>query len=475
MAEMGGSGIGSADTSTYPRAPMPVSALDTYSKLQQNESNALTINKQKLDLINTQFGLMNNELSNLASNPNATKEDAAKRLTNFANTYKFPAEVTQHMLGELNDAPSVKTFAETALRRGMDVNTKINQTYGTNAIQNDNATSYQGVDKPVMQGGGFTPATQAPLQVPPTQPNVNNQRTLPNGQPNPNYLQPGIVGPTAAPGFRPSPRGLPVQAPSAAPMPLARPRLPVQAPPAVSGPTGPTVQTGHDFNQRFAGEPVVTGAAPGVAAAIGEVGTQSGKDYAAALTRAGNIQADLQPDLAVMEIVKGKKPGDFGPGTDSLNQLKKIAVSWLPSVDKKIIEDSSDYDTVKKYLVQGARSAGNTGTNDQLAAAFEANPNTTMNTATIENIVKSRIALKKMEAAQVLLAKEQGVAPDQFSSWKAKNQNVLDPRAFGFNMMDRTAQNKLIETLKKNPKAFQKFETSLQFAHDAELIAPAGK
>ncbi len=186
-----------------------------------------------------------------------------------------------------------------------------------------------------------------------------------------------------------------------------------------------------------------------------------------------HIQADLQPDLAVLDVVKGKAPGDFGPGTDAFNQLKKVAVTWLPNVDPKLINDSSDYDTVKKYLVQGARAAGNTGTNDQLAAAFEANPNTTMNTATIESIVKTRVALKKMEAAQALLFDQQNLPESEFSRWKAKNQNKLDPRAFGWDMMSNEARQKLVKRL--SPKEFQKLETSIQFAKDAELIEPPAR
>jgi len=93
-----------------------------------------------------------------------------------------------------------------------------------------------------------------------------------------------------------------------------------------------------------------------------------------------------------------------------------------------------------------------------------------MNTATIENIVKTRVALRKMQAAQTLMAANQNVPKEQYSEWIARNQNQFDARAFGVDMMNDKAREKLYETLKKNPKAYQKFEKTIQFAHDAELV-----
>ena len=482
-----------ADISHF-KQPLPVSPLDmtkniaaTRSAVQQNISNDTKIASDKLQLMATQFQLMNNELANLADNPNITKDQAASHMARFSKTLNLPPAATTHMMEELTAAQPkqlpngtmlspVQNWAMFAQRRGMETMQKYGVQFGTNQDQTDGATNYQGVRASPEKGGGFTPGTQSAVQPPPTQPMVDTN-PLVNGKPNPKYLEPGIMGPAAAPGFAPA-RGLPVAPPepmAAAPMPLPRPRpagLPVEpiaAPAPVSGASGPSVQTGFDFDQRFAGDRrISTGAAPGVAEAVKTVREQSGKDYATALTRAGNIQADIQPDMAVLDIVKGKAPGDFGTGTPALNEVKKWAVTWLKDVDPKLINDSSDYDTVRKYLVQGARAAGNTGTNDQLAAAFEGSPNVTMNTATIENIVKTRVALKKMEAAQALMFEQTGLPDGEFSKWKAKNQNNFDPRAFGWDMMSNEAREKLMKRL--TPKEYQKLETSVQFAADAKLI-----
>lgn len=481
-------------TDSYPKAALPVqkSPIEIAGQLGALQSQKLGIDQQKLDQANQGFTYLTRAMTSLG--PNASKDEYKAVGANAVKMGLVPPNMLNIWDERVDAAPDSPTFFKQALGAVADHQQQLNLQTGAPATATDNANIYQG--KTDVMTGGFTPATQAPIQPPPTQPNINNQPTIPdpnnpNGPPirNPKYLQPGIIGAPPA-GVRPVRQGLPVQQPSqTAPAPVSA--LPSRLPVATTGATGPTTQTGFDFKQRFAGDTqgMATGAAPGVVEAEKTVGEQSGKDYATALQRAGNIQADLQPDLAVLNIVKGKAAGDFGPGTESLNQLKKLAVTWLPDVDPKIINSSSDYDTVKKYLVQGARSAGNTGTNDQLAAAFDASPNVTMNTATIESIVKSRVALKKMEAAQALIANQQGIASDQFSRWKAQNQNTLDPRAFGFDLMDGNARSKLMNNFgkidkgsgewvakdKEHQKEFNKFEQSLSFANDAGLIEPPGR
>lgn len=464
------------DISSY-NQPLPVSPLKTVSDLQSLQSNAINIDKQKLDLMNTQFGLMNQELSTMIDDPTITKEQAAKRLTTFATTLKLPPEAVKHMMNELAAAPSVKAFSENALRRGMDTQQRINQQYGAVADKSDSQFNYQGVQQPASKGGGFIPATKSAIQVPPTTPIQD-----PSGRP-------GLVGPAAAPGFAPA-SGLPVEAPAAraAPVPSPRPRpaLPVER----TGPAGPTVSNGSEFNNRFSAafpNAIATGPAPGVAGANQAVAEQSGKDYAVDLNRAKNFQADIYPAVRVLDILKAEGPQAFGVGTDNLNTLKNAIVTWFPNVDPKTIQSVANFEEAKKQLVALARSAGNTGTNDQLAAAFEANPNTKMTGATVENVLKSVIALRKMQHAQTLLFGQQGLQPSEYSQWISKNQNVLDPRAFGFDIMSNDAKTKLLETMatkdrngnwiakKGKEREFNRFENSLSFANDAGLIEPPGR
>ena len=92
-----------------------------------------------------------------------------------------------------------------------------------------------------------------------------------------------------------------------------------------------------------------------------------------------------------------------------------------------------------------------------------------------------------MQHAQTLLFGQQNLPPSEYSQWISKNQNVLDPRAFGFDIMDKDAKSKLLEGMahkdnsgnwianKGKEKEFNKFEQSLSFANDAGLIEPPGR
>jgi len=475
-----------ADTSSYPKATLPVSPLDMAQKIgglqqqqQQIQSTAIGIDKQKLDLMSQQFGIMNNELANLIDS-NATKPQAAEKLQRIAKTLKLPPEAVNHMMEELNQAPDVKTFAQFAIRRGMDTMQKYGVQLGTNETTGDNANIYQGVRASPEKGGGFKASTTLPVQLPPGTPNVDTRRTLPNGQPNPDYGQRGYLGPSGPPGV--------------APVPQARPALPVAplpgaaSAPRVSGPTGPTERT--DFGGRFDAafpQRVTTDLAPGVSSAIETVGAQSGKDYATDLQRAKGFQADLYPAQAALQGIKELGTQGVGPGTEPLNNIKSAIITWLPNADKKLIDEVGTFEQTRKYLTQIARGSGSTGTNDQLAAAFEANPSIKMSSAATENVLKSVIALRKMQHAQTLLFGQQNLPPSEYSQWISKNQNVLDPRAFGFDIMDDNAKTKMLESLatkdksgnwvakKGKEKDFQKFEQSLSFANDAGLIEPPGR
>jgi hypothetical protein len=467
-------------TDSYPKAPLPTSMLDVAGKVGGLVQQKINIDQSKLNLMNNQFELMNKELSTMVDDPNITKDQAAIRLDRISKTLNLPPVAVDHMKQELNAAPDVKSFSENALRRGMDTQQKINQQYGVPETQSDSAVTYQGVRN--QRTGGFSPTTKMPVQPPPTQATVNNNRLLPSGQPNPNYLQPGIVGAAAPSGVysaSPVPAATTVapeyrRSLSAPASPIVPKRMPVER---ISGPTGPTTQTGYNFNERFAGEPkIVTGAAPGVSEAIKDVGDISGKDYAADLIRSKNFKADLYPAQAALEGIKELGPKNVGPGTEALNNVKSAIITWLPNVDQKTIDNVATFEQTRKYLTQIARSNGSTGTNDQLAAAFEANPSIKMSSAATENVLKSVIALRKMNQAQTILFGQQNLPPSEYSKWISQNQNTLDPRAFGFDMMDSKAKQKLVESLKKDPKAYQRFETSLQFAHDADLIEkPARK
>lgn len=460
------------DTSSYPKGALPVSPLEVAGKLGSLQQQKLSIDQAKLDQANQGLTYMTRAMGALG--PDAPKDAYIKAAADAVKLGLVPENQLQVFVQKAQAAPNSKAFYDEFMTTAASHQEQLNYHIGKNKDIEDNSTIYSGVERPASKGGGFVPATKMAVQPPPTQQNVDTRQTLPNGQSNPNYGQPGIIGASAPSGVVPAGPSLPVASPAGGPVaPQPRPRgLPVEpiSKPAVSGPTGPTIQRGTEFDDRFRGGPIATGLAPGVSGAIETVGKQSGQDYATDLTRAKTFQNDIYPMHRVLDILKEEGPKAFGPGTEGLNSVKSALVTWLPNVDQKTIDGVSNFEQAKKYLVQAARTAGNTGTNDQLAAAFEANPNVKMSGATIENVVKSNIALRRMQQAQTMLFGQQKLPPSEYSKWISENQNSLDPRAFGFDMMDATAKKKLIDSLGKDKKAYQKFETSLQFAHDADLI-----
>ena len=92
----------SVDTSTYPRPPAPVNALDTAAKFQglqqgaqQLQSGQLVIAKQKLDNANQAYGYMTRALNSLG--PNATREQLIGMGQNMVDQGMVPPAMVDHM------------------------------------------------------------------------------------------------------------------------------------------------------------------------------------------------------------------------------------------------------------------------------------------------------------------------------------------------------------------------------------------
>lgn len=470
------------DTSSYlkPAAlPQQKSLLDQVGQFQQLESIRNVIEKQKLDLVNQRFKELSKGFVGLIADKDLTADKVKSYVDNQVKLGYIPPEMAQVTISQLPanaDSATLKKHLEQQLQHAQTTVEALNYNFGVNDTQTDASRTYQGVRLPPNQGGGFRPATEMPIQLPPGTPNVDTEG------------QKGYVGPAAPAGVRPS--GMAVERPVAA----AAPPAPLQAGPinnpAVPGqssnfggrvlsanvePPAPPATFAERIDAARPQGRVITDLAPGVIEARGAVTSQSGKQFADDLARARNFKQDLYPAEAALKGVQELGIQGVGPGTPALNDLKSAIITWLPNPDKAEIEKVGKFQETRKYLSQIARTSGNTGTNDQLAAAFEANPSITMNQAATENVLKSVIALRKMQHAQVLLAENEGVKPEDYSKWVAKNQNNFDARAFGFDIMSDEAKKKLVTELKKDPKALKKFEYSLQFAHDADLIAPPAR
>lgn len=463
--------------------PQQKSLLDQVGQFQQLEAGKNVIEKQKLDLVNQRFKELSKGFVGLIADKDLNEDKIRKYVTDQVKLGYIPPEMAAQTISQLPlnaDANTLRKHLEMNLQHAQTTMEALNYNFGSNATVSDGATNTQGVMASPAKGGGFTPATQQNLQLPPGIPNVDDKG------------QKGYLGPAGPAGTRPA--RMAVEAPPPVAAAPAAPPAPLQAGP-VNNPAIPGQSSNFGgrvlsanveppappatFAERIdAARPqgrVITDLAPGVIEARGAVTSQSGKQFADDLAKARNFKQDLYPAETALKGIQELGTQEVGPGTPALNDIKSAIITWLPNADKSTIDKVGTFQETRKYLTQIARQSGNTGTNDQLAAAFAGNPDITMSKAATENVLKSVIALRKMQHAQTLLAESEGIKPEDYSKWVAKNQNNFDARAFGFDIMSDDAKKKLVTELKKDPKALKKFEYSLQFAHDADLIAPPAR
>lgn len=197
------------DTSSYPKGAMPVSMLDIAGKIGGLQQQKLGIDQAKLDQANQALGYMVRAMGSLG--PNAKKEDYAKAAQNAVDQGLVPQQQENIFLQHLQAAPDSPSFYKQFMTSAMEGQKQIEMHTGINSEKNDNATNYQG--KTDVLTGGFKPATQMPVQIPPGTPNYdeNNQQ---------------VLTPPAGP---------------AGVVPVPRPRPGLAG--LTTGPTGPTVET----------------------------------------------------------------------------------------------------------------------------------------------------------------------------------------------------------------------------------------
>lgn len=371
------------DTSSYlkPAAlPTQKGILDQVQDYQKIESNSIGLDQSKLKLMNDQFNLINSELSTLIANPNATKEDAAKKLTTFAQTYKLPPQVVQHMLGELQAAPDVKSFAENALTRGQTVQERINLQYGVPGIIQDNANIQPVVSSPKF---GVRATNQPiPIQIPPTTTVIDP--TQPNAPGRLQGAQP------SAPLVPPRP-GLPIQgaapAPVMAPAGGGRETLPVaQKPPGLEN---------RDFNLRFAGAP--TGPTVERAPMFEEGKKQYAEDQANATAR----MMRAKPAIQALPLMQSK--GFLsGPGSEQFtNVVAALKTAGLVDTAAENDPTAIRQEVTKKLAqyVSGSPVGQRSDAAQTLAEASSPNPKTQILPALIK-LTKDAVALDRVETAR---------------------------------------------------------------------------
>jgi len=453
-----------ADTSSYPKAQLPVSPLDMAGKLgslqqqnQQIQSGALTIDKQKLDLVSQHMAIANHELSILANDPDLSQKKVTDTLNRIAKTTNMPPEVYQKMHQEYeaagNDPAKLKQTVDLNLRRGMSVAEQLANQYGTPGMIDNGQTStpvqtsqQKGTVLPMSVAPAVKPALQH--QIPPTAEGVDTARVLPTGAPNPNYGAKSFVGP--------QPSALPV------------------APPKTTGPTGPTVRRTDmeptTFNDRFPSR-VATSLPPGAGEAVALSAGAGAKAAAEGRHRAAMFNREVFPLNQAIPALEKLGPKGTGPGTETINHLKSFALSNIPGVKESDFNGTvADYDKAKKYLTDFVNQTGSSGTNDKLAAAFAGNPSVGISNAAAVDVAKSALALRRMQQAEDIAFEKSGLPDEDRQKFAIRFNQEQDPRAYGADVMGKDKLKKLIEGMSKTELAT--FKKSLEVAHDTKAMPP---
>lgn len=183
--------------------------------------------------------------------------------------------------------------------------------------------------------------------------------------------------------------------------------------------------------------------------------------------RERDYQQDIIPLVKARDALERLGPTGTGPGTEQLNEVQSFLTSMgvIPSSQRL-----KDFDEARKYLVQFARSSGDTGTNDKLAAAFSGNPNVGISNAAAVDVLKTALSIRRMQNAQVRAFQQSGANPAQYSTFSTEWNSSQDPVAYGFDMMKPADRQKYFNSLSKDGKA--KFLQSLRTATNLGLIEP---
>lgn len=484
-----------ADTSFYPKAPAQKGLLDQVQQYGAIEQQQLNIDKSKLEMAITHQGQMLEMLN--AVPKDATREDLKKwgqsvvnmKLSNPRQYAEFMTNMPAATGDAAKDAEALRNYRATLEQRAMGTLNAMKWKYGVpfDRVSNQSTTPMiadprEGTERRVGSPIAVQPTPDSEYINPVTKERERyGQRgeTIPPGaQPDPkgapgSYIDPGLqpIQPKPVPtqSFKRPGLGAAVEAPPEGP--ITDPRIKGKSNNFAGGGTvlGATVENAPvDFNSRF-GAPSnrIVQRAPGEADAETITGQQSGKMLASARERAANFTQEMLPLTEALAAVKKLGTQGTGPGTESLNYVKSFIKSNLPGLDETAFESVTDFDKAKKYLVQIAKSAANTTTNDQLAAAFAGNPNVGISNAATQDVLASIIALKKLDLAKTKAFEKANLPDSQAAKFSSKWDNDIDPRAFAISDMSPEAIVKLNNRLKGKER--EKFNRSVQIARELGL------
>lgn len=466
------------DTSIYPKANQNSlldtigtvagikNAVETNKLLQQQQvQGQIGIDQSKINLAHDQYGKLSSFLGSLAQDPRISTPQGHQILLDATQQAVkqgwIAPDIAQVEIANMpTDPAQIPQYLQTLNTRVLEAQGKFSEIYGTPSTIS-NGSSILPVTASPITGirpiGAPIPQTTSPSERADLVQTTDAQgRTvlIPKGQ----ILQQAGVNPLTA---------VPETAPTGPANQLVPPPMPVQRQdlPPVGAPQQPQAPVQTAQTQPSVG--VVTSPPAGEIEAQSRAAQASSDQYSQDTARERTYQQDIVPLQKVLPALESLGTTGTGPGTEQIQEIKSFLTSMgiiAPTQDLK------DYDEARKYLVQYARGAGDTGTNDKLAAAFAGNPSLGISNAAAQDVVKTALSLRRMQNAQIRAFASTGQSPSTYGKWSTQWNAENDPVAYGFDLMKGPERAKYFKGLSAPEK--QKFLKSLQTATDLGIVAP---
>lgn len=224
-----------------------------------------------------------------------------------------------------------------------------------------------------------------------------------------------------------------------------------------------------------------SGPAPGQVRAAESAGGASGDQYAGDRRMASSFATRVLPLRKAVDLLNDT---ETGPKSDTFNWYRSMMISLkaqgvpVPEWATPDKIDQAKFDELKKYManyISGIPFAG--GSDARMAEAISGSPNIQNSTLANKDLAKVLVGMERYKAAQVL-AFDQAAQKGEFGAAGKNDPNLVanryaqfatkfnqnnDPRAFAYDLMDKSARAKMLASMKKEER--EKFQSSLRTAY----------
>lgn len=438
------------NTDFYPKQ-QPNSLLGTIGQAAQIQGGQIANQQAHQDLVQKQVQYLAGGLGILAKKPDLSQDDmmgfahsALAEGTISPETFKVEAA---NVAAAGNDPVKLQALATNYAQRALDAGSQFTSTFGAPTSVNTGPNTLMGTLSPLH---GFTPQASVANALSPSEAATPTKVPTLDANGNPtggetlttlgNFA--GSVGGNPLTG---APAGNPANPlTGGAPVPLAQP----------------------------AGRPT---AMPGIPSATPQqqtMFTASTQQYQDAKANDANYTANQLPLQKSLELLPNTPL--FGKGAEIPTTIAQVFNTFGIPIGSDQSKNASELD---KYLTQIGRSSGAAPNSDaQLLAAFSANPNMSTDKAAAQDVIKTMLALQRMQHAAVTSAQQQGMdaSPQNYSTYASKWGAQQDPRAYGVDLMTPEAKVALLKQLSADPAAKAKFVNSLRTAAQVGVLGQPG-